>query len=221
MLKDIPSARRNTILIGLVLALVLPLLLQFLGLQEFAERALGLGPLMGREVIWWGLVAVLLFYILIVERRAPASIGLHKPDWKTLAFGAGGAVVMLVGVGALINIALPLLHLQRNADALQKILDTPYWYRVVLVFRAAIAEEILFRGYGIERIQELTGSRFIAGAVTLTVFTLGHLSYWGWAQVLIAGSAGLVLTVFYLWRRDLGANMIVHFLTDAVGILTR
>jgi membrane protease YdiL (CAAX protease family) len=221
MLNEISSARRITILIGLALALVLPLVLPYLGLQEYAEHTLELGPLIGREVIWWGLVAVLLLYILIVERRTLASIGLHKPDWKTFAFGVGGAVVMLVGVAALINIALPLLHLQRNADALQKIMDTPYWYRVVLVFRAAIAEEILFRGYGIERIQELTGSRFIAGAVTLAAFTLGHLSYWGWAQVLIAGSAGLVLTVLYLWRRDLGANMIVHFLADAVGVLTR
>ena len=221
MLNDISNARRATILIGLVLALVLPLLLPFLGLQEYAERTLRLGPLIGREVIWWSLIAVLLLYILIIERRTLASIGLRKPDWKTVAFGIGGTIVMLVGVGALISVALPLLHLQRNADALQKILDTPYWYRVILVFRAAIAEEILFRGYGIERIQELTGSRVIAGVVTLAVFTLGHLSYWGWAQVLIAGSAGLVLTALYQWRRDLGANMIVHFLTDAIGVLTR
>jgi membrane protease YdiL (CAAX protease family) len=43
-------------------------------------------------------------------------------------------------------------------------LDTPYWYRVAVVTRAAFVEELLVRGYGIERLQELTGSKVIAGA---------------------------------------------------------
>jgi|KBSMisStaDraftv2_1062788.scaffolds.fasta_scaffold316459_3 membrane protease YdiL (CAAX protease family) len=46
--------------------------------------------------------------------------------------------------------------------------------------RAAVAEEFLFRGYGLERLQELTGSKWIAGLLTLAIFTYGHLSYWVW-----------------------------------------
>ena len=58
-----------------------------------------------------------------------------------------------------------------------------------------------------------------AGLVTCALFTLAHLTGWGWEQTLIAGAAGIVLTLLYLWRRDLIANMIAHWITDAVPFL--
>jgi hypothetical protein len=36
----------------------------------------------------------------------------------------------------------------------------------------------------------------------------------GWANILIALALGAILAGFYLWRRDLVANMIGHFLVD-------
>ncbi|MDE2630905.1 MAG: CPBP family intramembrane metalloprotease, partial [Alphaproteobacteria bacterium] len=111
------------------------------------------------------------------------------------------------------------LHLQLPAQEMEKLLHTPFWYRFFLVTRAATMEETLFRGYGIERTAELTGSRWLAGAVTWVLFTLAHLSAWGWAQLIVAGYGGLVLTVLYLWRRDLVSNMIAHWVTDGAGFL--
>jgi hypothetical protein len=35
----------------------------------------------------------------------------------------------------------------------------------------------------------------------------------------VAGFGGAILTGLYLLRRDLGSNMIAHFLTDGVGFL--
>ena len=61
----------------------------------------------------------------------------------------------------------------------------------------------------------------IAAAIAWAAFTVAHLSYWGWAQLIVAGFAGLVLTALYLWRRDLPCNMLAHFLTDGVGFLLR
>jgi len=43
--------------------------------------------------------------------------------------------------------------------------------------------------------------------------------YWGWTHLIVAGYGGLVLTALYLLRRDLAANMLAHWLTDAVGFL--
>ena len=77
------------------------------------------------------------------------------------------------------------------------------------------------RGYGIERLQELTGSKAIAGAVTLFFFTIGHMSYGSVAQLVVAGAAGLVLTILYVWRRDLTANVIAHWITDGATLLLR
>jgi len=48
---------------------------------------------------------------------------------------------------------------------------------------------------------------------------LAHLSHWGVAQIVVAAAAGLVLTILYLWRRDLPTNMVAHFLVDGSQLL--
>jgi len=71
---------------------------------------------------------------------------------------------VLAFAGSILIFVLPLLHLRQDPATLKRMLDTPYWYRVAVVTRAAFVEELLVRGYGIERLQELTGSKVIAGA---------------------------------------------------------
>ena len=87
--------------------------------------------------------------------------------------------------------------------------------------RPLMGEEVLFRGYPIERIEELNGSRWVAGIVSCAAFTYAHLSYWGGAQLVIAAFGGIVLTVLYVWRRDLPSNMLAHFIADGTGFLLR
>jgi len=79
-----------------------------------------------------------------------------------------------------------------------------------------VAEELFFRGYAIERLEALGLNRFWAAAIPLAVFSIGHWTG-GWANVVIALVLGAVLAAFYLWRRDLVANIIGHFLVDFVG----
>jgi uncharacterized protein len=90
------------------------------------------------------------------------------------------------------------------------------WVAGILLY---VSEEILFRGYPIERLEELTGSRAAAGALTCAVFTLDHIGFWGWHHIFIAGSAGALLTLLYLWRRNIWLNMIAHFVVDAAAFL--
>lgn len=71
----------------------------------------------------------------------------------------------------------------------------------------------------IERIREWSGSRMLAGAVTWLAFTFAHLASWCWAQLIVAGFGGLLLTVLFLWRRNLWANMLAHWLADGAGFL--
>jgi len=209
------ATRRATTLIGLAIAVVLPAI----GPTRFLPPVAGVDPLYVREWFWWALLAVVLLYVLLVERRSLASIGLKRPGWRTVAFGALASGVAAGGMVAVFTFVFPALHLHANAEQMQKIVQTPFWYRFFLVTRAAVMEETLFRGYGIERLGELLGNRWVAGAATCVMFTFAHLSGWGWAQLLIAGWGGIVLTLLYLWRRDLVCNMIGHWITDAVGVL--
>lgn len=209
---------RVTILIGLTLALLVPLAALIPGGKELMVVP-GLGPTLGRDAFFWALGAVVVLYILVIERRPLSSIGWNGVSWKTFAYGALGAVAVMAFAGAVVVFGLPLLHLQQNAAALHQMEALPYAVRFAIVLRAGIVEEVLFRGYGIERLRELTGNKYVAGAITLAFFSLAHLSHWGIAQILVAGAAGFVLTILYLWRRDLATNMVAHFLVDASQLL--
>lgn len=206
---------RAIILIGLLLTLVVPLVVA----GPVARHIPGLSQRAGQEAFWWSLATIVLLFVLAIERRPLSSVGFRRPDWRTLAFGFGGGIAVLAFAGSMVIFLLPTLHLHQDPATLKRMLDTPYWYRVLVVTRAAFCEELLMRGYGIERLRELSGSKVVAGFVTLAIFTLAHWTYGTIAQLVVAASAGLVLTLLYLWRRDLISNMIAHWITDGVTLL--
>ncbi|MFZ0285647.1 MAG: CPBP family intramembrane glutamic endopeptidase [Terriglobales bacterium] len=172
-----------------------------------------------RELVFWALTLVLLAYILLVERRPLSSIGLERPNWKTAAFGALGALAMVGGMAFIYMVIYPALGLSASEPGMAAVTALPFWLRVLIVVRAAVFEEMYFRGFAIERLTDILGSRRGAAALSFVAFTFEHLGYWGWAHLMIAGFGGVILTGLYLWRRDLGANIIAHLLTDAVGFL--
>ena len=178
----------------------------------------GLANRLVYELIVWAWVAGILLYVVRVERRRLSSIGfraLGGKDW-IIAILAG---ILILALLALISLVVfPALHWSESSQE-ASILALPYWLNVLIVVRAAVSEEILFRGYPMERLEELTGSRALAGVVTCAVFTLDHISFWGWHHIFIAGSAGAALTVLYLWRRNIWVNMIAHFIVDAAAFL--
>ena len=89
---------------------------------------------------------------------------------------------------------------------------------IVVVFSAGVVEELFYRGYAIERLQRMGLNRYLAGGLPLLVLGLAHGAN-GWANIVLALSLGFVLTAVYLWRRDLLANMIGHFLIDFASIV--
>jgi hypothetical protein len=75
---------------------------------------------------------------------------------------------------------------------------------------AAVFEEILYRGYPLERLSELTGRRWVAVALTLPLFVAPHLAFFGPEWLLYQGSGTAMLYILFLWRRNLVANMLLH-----------
>jgi membrane protease YdiL (CAAX protease family) len=209
------NTRRAQIVVGLLLSLggaKLPL-------GAWGERLGVFGPLLGREALWWVLVVVLLLYVLLVERQPLSSIGFRRFGVWGVLIAISTGILMVVGIVLIFTVVFPALHLQMNTGLMNRLLATPFWYRFLLVTRAAVAEESLFRGYAIERLEELTASRSLAGCVSWAVFTIAHLGAWGWAHLIVAGFAGVLLTVLYLWRRNLWLNMIAHWIADGAGFL--
>jgi uncharacterized protein len=165
------------------------------------------------ELTWWLLVAGVLAYVRFVERRPLASIGFAAPHARGIALAVAAGVAML-GVLAAIYALGP-----DETDELAALTATPLWWRAISVVRAAVGEEVVFRGYAIERLSELTGRRWLAGAISCAIFALAHVGTWGWSHLIVAGAGGAMLTALYLWRRNLWINIVAHAMVDAIAML--
>jgi membrane protease YdiL (CAAX protease family) len=186
--------------------------------NEFA----GPGHFFGYELVWWVLVALLVSYVRWVERRPLSSIGFTNPGIRNVLIGVAAGIVLLAGLAGIYLVILPALHFKEDPQVTQVMnlmLAKTRWWRLILILRGAIAEEILFRGYAIERLKELTGRLSVAGILSCTVFALEHVGVWSWGHVIIIAFAGAILTLLYIWRRNIWVNMIAHFVPDAVGLL--
>ena len=198
---------------------LLPMVVLSLPIAGFLVHGDSLPAQVGREGIFWILTLLLLAYVRFIERRPLSSIGLRRPTWKTVLLGVLGALVMVAGMAAIYMVIFPALGQSTDEATIDAVRSTPLWFRVALILRAAVFEEILYRGFMIERLTELMRVRWLAALISVTAFTLAHLGGWAWPHLMIAGFGGIVLTSLYLYRRDLASNMTAHFLTDAVGFL--
>lgn len=165
-----------------------------------------------KETLIWASAAALLVIIRRGERLPFRSIGLGICRWwKSMAWGFVIAVVSAAVAGGLAYLT-GYGHGPGSA-AFEKL---PLWLITLIVIRAGVVEELFYRGYAIERLRLVGLGRFWSVIIPLVIFSLGHWSG-GIANILIAFAAGALLTGFYLWRRDLVANMIGHGLVDFVA----
>ena len=165
-----------------------------------------------KETLIWASAAALLVIIRRGEGLPFRSIGLGTCRWwKSIAWGFVIAVVSAA-------VALGLAHLTSygNGPGSAAFEKLPLWLITLIVIRAGVVEELFYRGYAIERLRMIGLGRFWSVTIPLVIFSIGHWSG-GAANILIAFAAGLILTGFYLWRRDLAANVIGHGLVDFVA----
>jgi membrane protease YdiL (CAAX protease family) len=167
--------------------------------------------LLKEALIWLNAVALIVI-IRRGEHLSLRSIGLGTaPWWKSILWGFIIAIVSAVAVGALAYVTG-----YGHGPGSSAFENLPLWLITAIVFRAGVVEELFYRGYAIERLRMIGLGRFWSVTIPLVIFSLGHWSG-GAANILIAFAAGLILTGFYLWRRDLAANMIGHGLIDFVA----
>ena len=165
-----------------------------------------------KEALIWLNAVALIVIIRRGEHLPMRSIGLGAARWwKSILWGFIIAIVSAVVVGALAYVTS--YGHGPGSSAFEKL---PLWLITAIVFRAGVVEELFYRGYAIERLRMIGLGRVWSVAIPLVIFSLGHWSG-GAANILIAFAAGLILTGFYLWRRDLVANMIGHGLVDFVA----
>lgn len=207
-----PFTTRRKAISGLIFSFVFPTIMIRLTKYELTD----LHHLVIFELIWCVAVAALLLFVLFAEGRPLSSVGYRALHLSDVGISIAAAFVLFAGLALISFVILPALNLDMTQET-KKLWALPFSWRLTLVARGVVTQELFYRGYAIERLQELTSSRMVAGICSGAVFTLAATS--GWAQFLFAGFAAVILTLLYLWRRNVLANMITHALVDIVGVL--
>jgi membrane protease YdiL (CAAX protease family) len=171
-----------------------------------------------REFAIFLLVGLLIWIVRRWERLPIASIGLRVDKPRTsLLRGLWLAVIILaVTVGLYLLLRGVGIHLGEDHGTE---FHPSLWVVTVSMLRAGVAEEIFYRGFAIERLQSLTGSKLVAGLVPLAIFAVSHYRQ-GLGGIVAAFVLGGILTATYMKYRDLLANITAHFLGDfALNVL--
>ncbi len=202
--------------LGLFLSLAASPLLGLLLGQ--ARAGGGETPIAATLLTDWGLALALLALVRWGERLPPASIGWQRPTWQDVGWGTLGFLI-----GALLfACTAPLLQavgLGNTNAGIARLAQSSPATRLLIVVTAAVTEEILFRGYPIERLTTLTGRLPLAAVLTWALFTLLHLPFWGWGGALQIGLWSGIVVWLYARRRRLFACIWMHLLNDAYAFL--
>jgi len=165
-----------------------------------------------REIVILAMTAGLVWIVVKGEKLPLSSIGFRTAGLgRSLAWGVGlAAVCLAIVIACLAGFAAFGIHYGEGQSISRALPVT-----TLAVVRAGISEEVLYRGFALERLQSWTGSKWIAAAVTLILFAGFHFRQ-GLPGIFLALILGAVLTGFYLWKRNLVANIFGHFLVDFI-----
>ena len=165
----------------------------------------------------WLLVIATAAIVVGAERRSLMSIGLGRIRLRAVGLGLATAAAILLSM----QLALaPLDSDAMTGMARDKETFTvlPTWLKLFTALTAGIAEEWLYRGYAITRLSWVTGNRTAAAAISLAIFTVGHVPFWRMEAAIAILIAALALTLVYLWTRDLVPVVVAHVAVDAISL---
>lgn len=196
---------------GLVVSLGLPALVAWsLGLLGIPPSpAVAIAPL-------WAITLLLLLIVRVLEGESYSSIGCRTPSttdlgWAVVGYGLG---FLSIVVADPLVVRLGLRSAEAVASQQPVTLATP-----LVLLTSPITEEILFRGYAIERLETLTGRTDLAVLVSVAAFLFAHVPLWGVGGALQFLPWSILITALYVWRRNLPACMVMHFLGDLTGLV--
>lgn len=200
-------ARLPPLTIGnLALALLgLPL---FVILLEATDTDLGTATSIG---VYWALALAVIAIAVRGEKLSLSDLGFRRPALVDLGYVlATSAAILLVYAGTqplVESLGLPVRETTSVTGAGAGIGMT-IAYSVTI----GVVEEVLYRGYPLERLLAYTDSPLVAGGVTWIVFTAAHAVNWPLGSLLQTALVAAVLTVVYLRRRTLAPVVGAHVL---------
>ncbi len=210
-----------TTAIVLCFSIAVPLLLMYIITPWLVSRVSQTAYMAINEICFWvialGVVAVVLYW----ERQSLRSIGFRRLTRKE------GLLSLLLGILLFVLVPTLGIFIERVLGiatgimgAVAALAKYPIWFRALLAARAGFVEEILYRGYPIERINRLTGRIWPGALICIIIHTAIHIPPLGLGHTIgVVLPITVILTGLYLWKRNLTLNIAVHFLIDFLALV--
>ncbi len=175
----------------------------------------------GTSVFKWVLVGAVVLIVLRFERESLASIGVVKPDrWDVLtgiALFVFGLLSFLLAAPLVEALGFDIAPFDGDSNGSVDRTMTALLVGLFVGVTAGITEEMLYRGYGLERLEALSGSTWVAGTVTASLFVVIHFGGHAFGGLLVITPVAVLLTVGYVWRRNIFVPIIGHVLINSFG----
>jgi membrane protease YdiL (CAAX protease family) len=207
-----------------------------------AAMVFGVAPLVGENplarqgVVWVANVLMLVVVWLGLRRRGQNwehfGLSFRRANWRAiiravlLSFVVFVAAIAAFAVGAIVMANL--IGRPESADMsgynyLQGNLPMLILALVAVFIVSSFGEEVIYRGFLINRIAELgSGNKTawrLAAAISAIIFGFVHFD-WGLAGMVQTGFMGLALALSYLFvKRNLWITILAHAYMDAILLL--
>ena len=199
---------QDLLLTGLVLALLGP------PAALLAFRRAGLDRLTFGAL--WLLAALAVLIAVIGSSRWLSDLGLSTVSPKSLAYSflaAVSAIVIVAWAQALQRSAFGVSETQKRV--FHKLVSRSPRFKLLVLLTAAVAEEILYRGYAIGIGQHFLGV-WSATCLSIAIFTVCHYR-WGGAHLVSVFLLAIIFSLLFVLTNDLVACILAHAAVNAVG----
>lgn len=209
-----PAVNWATSILGIIVAVILPVLGSFFFLSEEKSTPL---ILIG-EIGFWLTCVIIGYLVLKREKKNWSFFGLSKFKGSSILMGLLVVIIGFVVSAVSYNIQIA-LGLSSNSEAATLIFSMPIWLKFLIVLRAGITEEFIYRGYLMGKLEEMSLHKFWVLMLPVILFTVVHLPGWGLGHLIIVLPLSLTFGLVFLWKRNLYINIIAHFLIDFIAVI--
>jgi membrane protease YdiL (CAAX protease family) len=214
-----PSRKIQLIEASVLLFLIMPSM--FVSLSVIKRSSLTFPQLAGSSLVHDLALLALVLYLVWRNGEPFTSIGLNlKEKWRELFLGLALFVPFFLGVGLIERLLRSLGYLIPKGPPAYL---TPsgagqFLLAFALLIVVAVTEEVIFRGYFILRLESVLRNSGVAVLLSALVFSIGH-GYQGPGSVIAIGLMGIFFGLIYLWRRNLIAPIVIHFLQNFLAMI--
>jgi membrane protease YdiL (CAAX protease family) len=214
-----PSNKPGNIILfgGIILTLGLLILFDYwLGHLQMAYY----DKLFYSRFIYWGILVVLFFYALKIERQ---PLLLWKEENNRIGFFLLSVFLLyLASIGAAIISAVPVLLGQHESNAvMKKIIAVITGHQATMFFialTAGVTEELIFRGYLLTRLSQWFKNNAAAIIVSSLLFAALHYKYGSLRELIFTFLIGVIFSIYYVEYRNIKAIILTHFLIDYINM---